>query len=288
MSVSDIAEAADLDRGHTSRLVTELASKELVRKQQEGNRTVVTAEKVQPVQILRNLVQRHPHIDFSELLRGKTLRALYCLDSPATVAEIAEETGEHRNTVHRIVKRLQNRGIVGKDAGTYRLNEGFEDLSKLARTLNSHHHALKTPVTAWTVLWEGLDEFLIQTEQEIADSAFQLTGPRKFNEFGVPLVTTSRRHYFYSEHRDRITPADVVCHTLLVDDSARYRGYCLLLIRAASIEQEELQSRASHYDVAATVEELFEYLDTDGEGEFERMPTWTRLEQTAADYDIEL
>lgn len=288
MSVSELAEATGLARSHTSETVAELASKELVRKQRDGKRTVVRAERVEPVEIFRDVVHRHPHVDFSELLHGKALRVLYCLDSPATVAEIAERADEHRNTVHRVVKRLQTRGIVGKNAGTYRLNEEFEKLSAFARALSSHYNAIRTPVTSWTVIWETLDEFLIQTEQDVDDPAFRLTGPRKFADFGVPLVATNRRQYFYSERKETLTPEDVVCHTLLVDDSARYRSYCLLLVLNADVDREALRSRARHYGVASTIDELLEYVDTRGEGDFEKLPAWTDFERTAADYGIEL
>lgn len=288
MSISQLSEESEQARPHVSETVGELSAKNLVRTHRDGKYKIVEAEQITPIQIFRDVVRQNPHVDFSELLHGKALRVLYYLDSPTTVSEIAEKTEEHRNTVHRIVKRFQNRGMVAKDAGTYVLNDDFTDLCRFSRALSSHLHIVRTPIAAGTILWETPDEFLVQAEATVEDPDFFLTGPSKLHEFGIPLVTTDRRYYFYSERLERLGPADVICHTLLIDDSARYRMYCLLLLAKSELPSPDLSDRAVHYGVTKAVKELVQYLQDRGQGEFESMISWEEFEQTAASYGIEL
>ena len=54
-------------------------------------------------------------------------------------------------------------------------------------------------------------------------------------------------YYLFSEEIDAITPAELCCHTLLIDDGSRYRKYCLLLLSHVDIDEEDLREQAVKY-----------------------------------------
>lgn len=286
-AISALADTLDRSGSYVSRLVSSLEEKGLVERRREGRRKLVRPIANEPVNHYRNVTRRYPHVDFPELLQGKAISILYYLDEPITVSELAEETGDYRNTVNRIVKRFQNRGIVKKHEGTYVLNEDFEELNEFARSLVTHLHIVDAPVSG-TIIWEAIDEFLLQTTAEIDEDRYFLTGPQRFAEYDLPLLTTSQVHYFYSERIDELAAADVVCHMLLIDDSARFKGYCLLLITKENIEEEQLRDRAGHYGLTETVDELVEYLATKGAEARPDIVSWSRFQELATQYEVDV
>lgn len=288
MSISELAASLDRSPSHVSRTVSTLTEKELVTVNREGNSKIVRPAKVEPVTVYRSLVQRYPHIEFPKLLTKTAIPLLYFLDEPITVGELAERTDNYRNTVNRIVKRFQTRGMLRKEAGTYVLNDEFSDLATFVRSLVSHLHLVEAPTESGTVLWETVDEYLFQTENSIEAPNYLLTGPHRFAAYGLPLVTTDRRHYFYSERRNALTVADIVCHMLLIDDGARYKGYCLLLLASEGYDRESLYDQAEHYGIPGVVDELIDYLETRGESESTGIVSWTEFERMAADYGVEI
>lgn len=218
--------------------------------------------------------------------RGRPSRFCY-LDEPITVSDLAEKTDNYRNTVNRIVKRLRERGIVAKREGTYVLNEDFVELNRFARSLVTHRHVVNAPAPG-TILWETIDEFLFQTTTEIDDERYFLTGPHRFAAFDLPLLTTNRIHYFYSERITELHAADVVCHMLLIDDGARFMGYCSLLIAKEDIEPWTLQDRASHYGLTETIDDLIEYLETEGENGPTGIASWNEFQRLAREYEVDV
>lgn len=285
-TIADLADRLDWTQSSVSEIASALDRTGLVETHREGRRKIIEPSRSEAASRYRELIRRHPHVDFPDLLRGKAIEVLFYLDDPVTVSELAERTGNYRNTVHRIVTRFQERGIVRKDAGTYVLNDGFRELSAFARAVVADEHRRRVPVAAATILWASPDEFLLLTEDPIDDEAFMETGPRRFAAFDLPLLVTDRWHYFYSDRRDSLSPADVVCHTLLVDDSTRYKEYCLLLLAREPVARTELLDRAARYGVTGVVEALLEYLDTRGESGDDDLPEWSQLERLADEYGV--
>lgn len=287
MTISTLAETTGRSESYVSRLVSSLVEKALVVRQRDGRNKLVEPASSEAVRRYQDIARTHPHIEFPELLHGKAVPVLYSLGEPVTVREIAERTDNYRNTVHRIVTRFQGRGIVRKNEGTYVLNDDFQELNGFARALISHLHRIDAPVPG-TIIWESVDEFLFQTESEIGEDRYLLTGPHRFTEYELPLVTTDQRYYFYSERATELRAADVVCHMLLIDDSARYKRYCLLLIAKQDVDEAHLRERAEHYGVEEPVDELLRYLETRGEQAPADIAPWNQFEQLAAEYEIEL
>ena len=285
-TLSELADRLDLSESYVSELVTRLEEQDLVYTKKDGRRKYVQSSGHRIVELIQELGHSHPHIDFAELLTPKTISILYYLDTERSAGELADLTDNYRNTVYRILNKLTDRGICGKTDSTYRLNNEFKILNEIAVEYASHRHALATPASSFTIIWESLDEFLLQTQETITRDAFYETGPNRFEEFNLPLLTTKQQYYFYSETLVDLTPAELLCHTLLIDDGTRYQTYCLLLIERHGLTQEDTLSKAEKYGVTDTVEKLFTYLQSRGEKQTPTLPEWNEFESIAKEYEV--
>jgi len=102
-------------------------------------------------------------------------------------------------------------------------------------------------------------------------------------------LLTGHRYYVYSEELDEVSPAELCCHTLLIDDGSRHRSYCLLLLSHVDIDEENLREQAAKYDLEDEINALLRYLKTHGEVEDDdRLPEWDEFRDLAADYEVPL
>ena len=46
---------------------------------------------------------------------------------------------------------------------------------------------------------------------------------------------------------DEVSPAELCCHTLLIDDGSRHRSYCLLLLSHVDVDEADLRAQAAKY-----------------------------------------
>jgi len=289
-TVSGLTEELDRSRSYVSELVARMESKGLVYTSREGKQKRINRSDARAIELFDSFVQQYTHIPFPELLGGATLRILYYLQSPATATQLAEQVDVHRSTVHRSLSPLENRGMVYKLDGKYTLNDEFEELSTVAREFAHvrHRHRVEDHTESFTLLWESLDEFLVQTRVEIEADAFHLTGPELFQAYDLPLMARQRRYYLYSESIDEVSPAELCCHMLVIDDGTRSQSYCLLLISETAIERDELLEAAQKYEVTERVSNLLEYLDTEGESRSGRLPRWEEFRELADEYGVDV
>jgi hypothetical protein len=117
---------------------------------------------------------------------------------------------------------------------------------------------------------------------------FHETGLARFASFGLQFLVTSHRYYIYSETLDSVSPAELCCHTLLIDNDTRHCSYCLLLLSHVDINEEDLRERAATYGLTDEIDALLRYLETHGEVEDEHLPKWTEFQKLAADYEVQL
>ncbi|QCC51757.1 ArsR family transcriptional regulator [Halapricum salinum] len=287
-TISDIAGELGYSESYVSRAVSNLTEKGLCYTKRDGRRKRVSPSDARTVEVYQNLVQEYSHIDFPDLLTGKSLEVLYYLDQPRTVTEIADASDNYRNTVNRVLKRFRDRGLVGADDGRYQFNKDFHRLHEFARELAHHLHRqrLDGVTSRGTILWEGYDEFLAQTETEIDAEAFHETGLARFATFGLQFLLTGKRYYFYSEQIDAIEPPDLCCHTLLIDDGTRHQSYCLLLLSHIEVDADALRETASKYGLETEIDALLRYLQNSGDVGDNRLPEWSAFEELAADYGV--
>ncbi len=294
VSISTLGEQLDWSSGHTSRIVSELEAYGYVQTKQSGRQRLVSPTDIKPIEQLEGLLTEHSHMNLPDLIAGTGLLVLYYLDHGRTATKLAELSGVSQATIYRRLDDFQRVGVVGKSKSQYRLNDPFAVLAPIARGLlhQKHRHEAKGHASGLNFLWETHDEYLFACDSDVTAEGFYLTGPALFEAFDIPLLTRDRRHYFRTDRLSEITPAELVCHTLLIDDGPRYRTYCLLLIQQQNIEQTALRERAEHYlpeapiDLSAIVDELIEYLETEGTTTTAQLPKWEDFKQTAREYEI--
>lgn len=288
-TISDLATKLDHSESYLSRAVADLREKGLVYTERDGRRKRVVPSDSRAVEVYQDLVRQHSHIDFPELLTGKSLEVLNYLDQPRTVAEIADLSDNYRNTINRILKRFRDRGLVGTDDGRYDFNADFDRLNEFARELVHHLHRQRLEAVApnGTILWEDHEEFLAQTETEIDVENFHETGLAVFAAFDLLFLLTRHRYYLYSEDMEDLSPAELCCHTLLIDNGARHRSYCLLLLSRIDVDEQTLRDRAAKYGLEDEIEDLFQYLKTHGDVDDDRFLEWDEFQKLAAEYEID-
>ncbi|WP_336345975.1 ArsR family transcriptional regulator [Halalkalicoccus ordinarius] len=289
-TISELATKLDYSESYLSRAVGDLVEKGLVYTERDGRRKRVIPSDSRAVEVYQDLVRQYSHIDFPDLLTRKALEVLYYLDQPRTVTEIANRSDNYRNTVNRVLKRFRDRGLVGTDDGRYDFNGEFNRLYEFARELAHHLHRQRLEAVAptGTILWEDHDEFLAQTETEIDAENFHETGLARLAAFDLQFLLTRHHYYLYSEDLERVSPAELCCHTLLINDDTRHRSYCLLLLSHADIDESALQERAAQYGLEDEIDVLLRYLKTDGEVDDDRLPEWDEFQELAADYEVQL
>ncbi|MGQ4557506.1 MarR family transcriptional regulator [Halobellus sp. GM3] len=289
-TISELAAKLDHSESYLSRAVAGLVEKGLVYTERDGRRKRVVPSDARSVERYQDLVRQYSHIDFPELLTGKALEVLYYLDQPRTVSEIANRSDNYRNTVNRVLKRFRDRGLVGTVDGHYEFNADFDRLHEFARELTHHLHRqrLKAVVPKGTTLWEDYDEFLAQTETEIDAEAFHETGLARFAAYDIQFLLTDHRYYVYSEDLEAVSPAELCCHTLLIDDGSRYRSYCLLLLSHVDVDEDDLRTQAAKYDLGDEIDASLRYLETHSEVDDAQLPEWSDFQQLAADYEVRL
>lgn len=288
-TVSELATELDRSLSFTSELVDRLETAGLVETRRQGKTKQVRLSDAKALELLGDLEQQYSHIEWPELLAGAPLRVCYYLDTARIATDLARRAGVHRSTVHRALAPLQHRGIVYQtDDNAYALNEGFEQLSVFARELAHHAHrqVVEEQTDTYTILWESLGEFLVQTETEITGEDFIPTGPDQLQRYDVPLLARDRRHYFYSETTSELSPETLCCHVLVIDSGARAQSYCLLLLSHVDVDCDELRAQASKYDVVDVIEELCTYLETSGEQRTSRLPAWEEFQELADEYGV--
>lgn len=296
VSISTLADQLEWSPGHASRIVNDLETYGYAHTEQSGREKLVSLADIEPIENLEGLLTEYGHMDLLSLIAGSGLQILYYLDEGRTATELAERSGISQATVYRRLDDFQRVGVVGKSKSQYHLNDPFTILASIARGLihQKHRREAEQHASGLNFIWETNDEYLFACNNEVSAEGFYLTGPALFGDFGVPLLTRDRQHYFRTDRLTEITPAELVCHTLLINDSSRYRTYCLLLMQKQAIEQETLQNHAEHYHPEATVnlqtivDGLIEYLETEGETTAEQLPKWEEFKQTAREYEVSL
>lgn len=295
-TVGELAERLGWSPSHASRVTTKLADRALVRVEKSGNVRTVVLTNAAPVETFLDLTKNFPHVDFPPLISGSALRILYHLNEYRTATKLAEVSDVSRATVYRRLNSLQRVGVVTKEHSTYSVTDSFAALPTFAREIvhNDHRQAATSVANDVTIIWENIDEYLFGCRSEVVDDQMYETGARVFERYGLPLLTRERRHYIHSGSLKEVTPAELVCHTLLINDGSRYRSYCLLLIAKENIALETLANSAQRYDsgqqidLRETLEELNMYLETEGESRDDTLPRWEDFKKLAADYDVSL
>ena len=96
------------------------------------------------------------------------------------------------------------------------------------------------------------------TEALEAASDWQLTGLARFTEYGLQFFLAGEPAFWYADAK--LTPADLVCHTLVLDSGARRVSYAMVLIETLDIDQDTLTETAQWYGLEPTVAAMYQPL----------------------------
>lgn len=289
-SIKEIAESISRSVSYTSEIISGLEDKNLINKKRQGKKKLVSPTNSRVVELIQKLGQTHPHMNLGELLSRKSLSVIYYLDQWTSVTKVAERTKNYRATVNRIINRLLKHGVIQKEGRKYKLNDEFEILNELSKGYihQKHISQVSRHTKDFSLFWESLNEFLVQSGEEIKGKNFHPTGPELFEKYGLPLFTRNRRYYFYSKDLTEVPPSDLICHTLLIDQGSRAQKYCLLLYKKESFDSTSLKKKAKKYGVLDLVESIVIYIQTKGKKKKSKQPEWSEFKKTASDYGVKI
>lgn len=288
----ELADELNYRADTVSDTLNDLAQRDLVNKERVGNRTIAKPSSARCVEVFQSLTKSNPHVDFPDLLTPSMLNILYYLSSDTewTATELAEQTGHARATIYRGLRTLTNRAMALKQHSQYKLTDTFNDLHVFAYELRHHTHLvqIKQDVGSGTIVWESHEEYLVRTDTAVEHPDYHQTGLDAFAEHGLQFFTTSDQYYFYSDDREALTPEDLFCHLLLIENDSRHRKYALLLAVKAELSLERLQLVADDYGITDIVEPLVEFLKTEGEKSSAATPQWEAFETLGDEYGVKL
>ncbi|WP_256301554.1 helix-turn-helix domain-containing protein [Haloarchaeobius salinus] len=220
----------------------------------------------------RTLRSKLGHVDWPELLSPATLRVCWYLDEPRRTSEIADRLGITRQSVTKALSPLKHRAFLSPSGPEYALNDDLAPLLTFARAVVRHEHRTRVRDLAPSATLEWYDPkralVRVQTAEDTSElqSApdWELTGLGKFQEYGLQFFLAGEPAFWYAPDQE-LTPAEVVRHTLVLDNGTRRVSYSMLLIEALDIEQKTLTDTASWYGLESTVTAMYQALH----GEFD-------------------
>ncbi|WP_458190548.1 MarR family transcriptional regulator [Haladaptatus sp. NG-WS-4] len=212
------------------------------------------------VEAYRTLQSELSHVEWIDLLSPATLRVCWYLDEPCRVSEIAERLAITRQGVHKALSPLKHRAMLSSSGPEYALSEDLSPLLAFARAVVQHEHRSRARAVApsATVEWCDPKRALVRvqtaadTQALEAVSDWQLTGLARFSEYGLQFFLAGEPAFWYAPDEE-LTPADVVCHTLVLDNGSRRVSYAMLLIEKLDIDRETLTETAQWYDLDTAV-----------------------------------
>ena len=231
------------------------------REHRNQRRVAVTDHPV--VEAYRRLTTALGHVEWPDLLSPPTLRLAWYLDEPRRVAEIADRLGVSRRSVHNALAPLKHRAMLDPAGPEYALADDLEPLLEFARAAVEHEHRQRVRALApsATVEWCDPERALVRvhdpedTEALGSDDDWQLTGLAGFRQFGLEFYLAGEPAFWYAP--DDLSPAELVCHTLLLDADSRRVSYAMLLVETAGIDRDQLAETASWYGLEAAVSAMY-------------------------------
>jgi len=140
-----------------------------------------------------------------------------------------------------------------------------------------------------TVIWENLEEFVLETPRSVDMDGFLATGYGTLERYGIPLLTGHRYHYFHSPYKRDLGLEDVCLHVFIINPtSVRANLYVLLaIIKNISVwDWEYLEKESGTYQLDEMAGRLRKYIESQGKVKPDFFPSWNELKEKAGDYGI--
>lgn len=292
-SICALSIALKRSKSRISKSATYLESEGFIRK--EGSRRVMKLHlsNYTYTQALKNLISQYPHIDFSRLLAGSALKILLpliCMEK-MSISEISQTAKRSRISVVRVFSKLREAGIVAGDGkNMYRINSLFNHLSEFLREFQyANNLAIAADFSpAASMPWHQCDEFLVRTHEEIKKEGFIPTCYEAMSNYGIPLMLTGDRYYFYAPGGKTFGIEDIALHTLLLEQTPRNIMYVLLLLgkNINNVDWRYLKNESGKYQMNGIVSALRQFIENHGAGRPGNFPSWDEYAAKAQEYGI--
>jgi len=289
-SLPKIRKAISLKPALLSYNLKKLQKKGLTQTTEEGNRKYACFNETSHAELLRDLLIRYDHVDWENILTGKTIDILF----QALSAKEGNLSGFSKATRWRYLKELRGRGIIGETQKRYQINSRFQVLIDFLKEYQRYfaNKISKTLSENAVILWQEDMEFLVRVPKAAKPPSddFHKTATSILPQYDLPLFSEFDI-YFYSTNKKAIKPEDAILHTLLAEPgSVRYTTYALLLLKKIQngVDKEYLLKEAERFRLKNQVIGMLEFLETHRrpEGQPLSLPTWNEFMAKANDYAV--
>ena len=268
-TVHELADETGLSTSQIYRTADELRTEGLI-DESRGYHTQrllrVTSHPV--IEAYRNLLSKLGHVEWPNLLSPATIRICWFLDNPRRARTIADRLGITRQAVHNALDPLKNRAMLSPSGPEYALVPGLQPLHDFAEAVILHEHRTRVRRLApsATVEWSDPERALVHVHTKDDTAALQaadeweITGLARFAAFDLQFFLAGEPAFWYAPG-ENLTPAQVVCHSLVADTGSRQVSYALLLIEHADIHENDLRSTAPWYGLEPTASDMYAFLN---------------------------
>jgi len=267
----ELATATDYSQDYIYNVLDKLLADGLLTEARGSkNRRLIRVTDHPVVESYRNLRSNLDHIDWTKLLSPATIRVCWYLDEPRQATEIADRLDITRQRVHNVLSPLKHRAMLSPAGPEYALSDLLSPLLTFIREVVTHDHRLRVRELAPSATVEWCDPkralVRVQTREDTTalESAaeWQVTGLARFQRYGLQFFLAGEPAFWYAPDED-LTPAEVVCHTLVLGSGSRRVSYSMLLIEKLDIDQETLTETATWYGLEAAVAAMYRPLQGD-------------------------
>jgi len=222
------------------------------------------------VEAYRHLNSKLGHVDWPDLLSPATIRVCWYLDEPRRITAIADRLGITRQAVHKALSPLKNRAMLAPAGPDYALAADLQPLRDFAQEVVAHEHRTHVRKLAPSVTVEWCDPkralVVVQTREDteaLEDaSEWRLTGLAAFHEYDLEFFLAGEPAFWYAPD-DRLSPAEIVCHTLVLDAGSRRVSYAMLLIEQEQIPEAELRETAVWCGIEPLIKRIYQFIEGD-------------------------
>jgi DNA-binding transcriptional ArsR family regulator len=288
-SVSALAGSLTLSPSRTDVLLKDLRELGLVEMKRSGKAVEVRMSSNEHAKALKKMIALNPHVNYETILANHRINILISiLGSPKSKEDISSNLDVSVRTIQRAIPSLMENGIVISDKGALSINPHHKDLLEFIKGFISYMNE-KIAGSEAIIIWEHLDEFIIETRAPLKRFGFRLTGYQALEEFNVPLIVGDSWQYLYSTHKIMLRIEDICLHILLINP---YSPRAIIYVVMAILKNKEnwnwgyIESESGKYMVEKMIHRLKKYIKTKGKEKSEEFPSWKEIKEKAREYDI--
>lgn len=296
-TVQDLAAETGHSTTQVYRVVDELHDEGLIAESRgHHNQRVLRATAHPVVEAYRTLTSNLGHVDWPDLLSPAVIRVCWYLAEPCRVRTIADRLDVTRQAVHHALSPLKDRAMLSPSGPEYALASDLQPLLEFTRAVITHEHRTRVRRLAPSATVDWCDPKRALVHVHDADDTdtlrdadeWEMTGLARFEAFGLHFFLAGEPAFWYAPDEE-LSPAQIVCHSLVTDTGSRRVSYALLLVEHRDIEEDALLDTANWYDLVPIVSAMYRFLHDDGERPIDgeaTLPSPREYESLKAQYGV--